>query len=117
MSEELPKNTKIHLALALAQGYSASKWAHANAVPKNTAYRWARKPEVRKAIQAHRRRLIDEAVGRMTKGTTEAAGFILNIASEAKTGGSGWGGKWRSETPGIVSGSYHFAPWSKPPQD
>jgi hypothetical protein len=83
MSDELPKNTKIHLALALAQGYSAAKWARANAVPKNTAYRWAREPEVRKAIQAHRRRLIDEAVGRMTKNAGEAADVLIRLARES----------------------------------
>jgi hypothetical protein len=82
MSEELPKNTKIHLALALAQGYSAAKWAHANAVPKNTAYRWAREPEVRKAIQAHRRRLIDEAVGKLTKNTSKAADVLIRLARD-----------------------------------
>jgi hypothetical protein len=82
MSDELPKNTKIHLALALAQGYSAAKWARANAVPKNTAYRWAREPEVRKAIQAHRRRLIDEAVGTLTKNTSKAADILIRLARE-----------------------------------
>jgi hypothetical protein len=80
MSEELPKNTKIHLALA--RGYSAAKWARANAVPKNTAYRWAREPEVRKAIQAHRRRLIDEAVGTLTKNTSKAADVLIRLARE-----------------------------------
>ncbi len=82
MSEELPKNTKIHLALALAQGCSAAKWARAHAVPKNTAYSWAREPEVRKAIQAHRRRLIDEAVGKLTKNTGKAADVLIRLARD-----------------------------------
>jgi hypothetical protein len=82
MSEELPENTKIHLAPALAQGYSAAKWARVHSVPKNTAYRWAREPEVRKAIQAHRRRLIDEAVGKMTKNTSKVADVLIRLARE-----------------------------------
>jgi transposase-like protein len=80
--EELPKDTKIYLALALAQGYSAAKWARAHGVPKNTAYRWAREPEVRKAIQAHRRRLIDEAVGKMTKNTSKVADVLIRLARD-----------------------------------
>jgi hypothetical protein len=85
MSQEQPKGGKTQLALALAQGISAARWARANQVPKNTAYRWARDPEVRKAVESHRRRTIDEAIGQMTKQSKWAVGGIIKIAREAES--------------------------------
>ena len=61
--EQQHKDGKTQLALALAQGVSAAEWARANQVPKNTAYRWARDLEVRKAVESYRRRTIDRAIG------------------------------------------------------
>jgi hypothetical protein len=52
MSETPRKNTKIQLALALAQGIPAVKWARANEVPRKTAHRWANDPLVRKAVES-----------------------------------------------------------------
>jgi hypothetical protein len=83
MSQEQPKGGKTQLALALAQGISAAQWARANQVPKNTAYRWARDPKVRSAIESHRRRTIDQAIGRMTKQSTRAVDGIIAIARES----------------------------------
>jgi hypothetical protein len=85
MSQEHPKGTKSQLALALAQGVSAAKWARAHEVPKNTAYRWARDPKVRKAVESHRRRAIDQAIGRMTERSTWAVGGIIAIARESES--------------------------------
>ena len=82
MSEELPKNPKIELAIALAHGVSAKSWGRANAVPQNTAYRWAREPEVRKEVASCRRRMVSRAVGRMARHTTRAADTIVRIARE-----------------------------------
>ena len=59
--------------------------ARANQVPKNTAYRWARDPKVRKAVESHRRRTIDQAIGRMTEYSTWAVGGIAAIAREAES--------------------------------
>jgi hypothetical protein len=85
MFQEQPKGGKTQLALALAQGVSAAQWARANQVPNNTAYRWARDPKVRKAVESHRRRTIDEAIGKMTKQSTWAVGGIIAIAKEAES--------------------------------
>jgi hypothetical protein len=85
MTQEQPKGGKTQLALALAQGVSAARWARANQVPKNTAYRWARDPKVRKAVESHRRRTIDQAIGRMTQQSTWAIGGIVAIAREAES--------------------------------
>jgi hypothetical protein len=85
MSQEQPKGGKTELALALAQGISAAQWARANQVPKNTAYRWARDRKVRSAVESHRRRTIDQAIGRMTKQSTRAVDGIIRIAREAES--------------------------------
>ena len=76
MSEQPRKNTKTQLALAIAQGVSVEKWARTNGVPRRTAFLWAKEPEVRKVVQACRRRVIDQAVGQMTKLSTRAVHTI-----------------------------------------
>src|SRR5271165_5908695 len=85
MSEEPIKGTKTQLAVALAQGHSVAKWARDNDVPRTTAFRWARDPEVRKAVESCRRRVMDQAVGRMTGHTAEAIKGIVRIAWNTKS--------------------------------
>jgi hypothetical protein len=84
-SEELDDGSKTELAQALAHGISAAKWAKSRNVPRNTAYRWAREPAVRKDVEAIRRRTIDLAVGRMTRHTTRAAEGIVTLADGAES--------------------------------
>ena len=50
-----------------------------------TTSRWAKDPLVRKAVESYRRRTIDEAVGKMTQYTTNAAEIIMRIAEEAES--------------------------------
>jgi hypothetical protein len=85
MAGEHQKSMKAQLALALAQGVAAAKWARAHEVSKMTAYRWAKDPMVRKAVHAYRRRTIDQAVGLMTMKTTRAANIIGTIAEEGES--------------------------------
>jgi hypothetical protein len=65
--EPVERGTKLQLAIALAQGGSIRGWARAHNVPRNTAQRWSKEPEVRKGVAACRRRMIDRAVGQMVK--------------------------------------------------
>ena len=83
MTEQPRKNTKTHLAIAIAQGVQVAAWAHANGVGRRTAFNWAKDPSVRKAVEDCRRRTIDQAIGLMTKQTTRAAAIILAISEEA----------------------------------
>ncbi len=85
MAEEHPRGTKAQLALALAQGVSAAKWARDHDVAKMTAYRWAKDPVVRKTVESFRRRTLDRAVGRMTKRCTWAADGIASIAKNSES--------------------------------
>ncbi len=70
------------MALALSRGITAAKWGRSNEVPKVTAYRWAKDPAVRKAVDTYRRRMIDRAVGVLTQQTAIAAGGIARIAKQ-----------------------------------
>jgi hypothetical protein len=85
MSGESRKSAKAKLAFAIAQGVSIAKWARANEVAAQTAFRWAREPAVRKAVETYRRRTIDEALGRMSKNTAWAADGIVTIAKHAES--------------------------------
>jgi hypothetical protein len=85
MSEELPNNPKTTLAIALAQGVTAARWARTNDVPRMTAYRWAKEPEVRAEVESIRRRYLDRAVGRMAKRATWAADKIARLADNAQS--------------------------------
>src|SRR5262249_45031934 len=85
MHEEPEKGTKMHLALALAQGISIRAWARANNVPRVTAQRWSHDPEVRKAVVTCRRRVIDRAVGMLAGRSSWAAGRICKLAGGAES--------------------------------
>jgi hypothetical protein len=85
MAGEHRESAKEELALALAQGISAAKWARANDVCKMTAYRWAKEPEVREMVESYRRRVIDQAIGRLAKRTVSAVEGIAKLASDAES--------------------------------
>ncbi len=64
--QKLPEAKKIRLAVAIAEGESVAVWARENGVHRGTAFRWAREPSVRRAVEACRRRTLDQAIGRTT---------------------------------------------------
>jgi hypothetical protein len=82
-----PENSTLspkgQLAIAIARGSSASKWAAANQVPKRTAQKWAREPKVRAEVERIRRRAPDRTVGRMTNGLNWATQGIFDLAKGA----------------------------------
>ena len=83
MSGESRKSSKGQLAVAIGQGISIAAWARANEVPARTAFRWAREPMVRKAVESCRRRTMDQAIGKMTKHSSWAVDAIAAIAKDA----------------------------------
>ena len=82
MADERQKSRKSQLALAIARGDCAAEWARSNEIPKATAYRWAKAPKFREAVESYRRRMIDQAVGVLTKQMADAAVGIAGIARE-----------------------------------
>jgi hypothetical protein len=73
------------LALAIAAGRTVSAWAEQEKVPRRTAYRWSRDPEVRQLVQQIRRRAIDRAIGTLAKHASAAAEEIGRIATKGET--------------------------------
>jgi hypothetical protein len=83
LDKEVRRYKKINLALAIAEGESIIAWAQQNGVPERTAFRWAQDPKVRREVEACRRRVVNQAIGRLTGLTTKAADGIANLAQEA----------------------------------
>ena len=84
MSEQEREIKKSQLAVAIAQGGSAGESARAQSVPKSTAYKWAKEREVRREVEACRRRSIDQAVDMLAKLTPWAAVQIAELAATAE---------------------------------
>jgi hypothetical protein len=84
MSEQDRAVKKSQLAVAIAQGGSAGEWARTQSVPKSTAYKWAKEREVRREVEACRRRSIDQAVDLLAKLTPWAAVQIAELAESAE---------------------------------
>ena len=78
-----PKLRKSTSPPRLRQGQSVAAWARHNGVPRSTAYDWASEPDVRRTVEACRRRTLDRAIGRMTNHTLWACDRIAELA---KTG-------------------------------
>ena len=83
MEKEVRRHKKIHLALAIAGGESIAAWAQQNGVSERTAFYWAKDPKVRREVDACRRRVVNQAIGRLTGMTTKAVDGITHLAREA----------------------------------
>ena len=59
MEKEVRRLKKIHLALAVAEGESIAVWARQDGVPERTAQRWAQDRNVRREVDACRRRALN----------------------------------------------------------
>ncbi len=85
MSDEVRPCKKTRLALAMARGESIAAWARHNQVPRSTAFRWAKDPELRRTVEALRRRALDRAIGRMVGLAIKATDGIARLAEGAKS--------------------------------
>jgi hypothetical protein len=85
MEKEARRHKKVHLALAIAEGESIAAWAQENGVSERTAFSWAKDPKVRREVEAYRRRVVNQAIGRLTGMTTKAVDGITNLAQEAES--------------------------------
>ena len=83
MEKEVRRRKKINLALAVAEGESIAAWARQNGVPERTAERWAQDRNVRREVDACRRRALNQAIGRLTGMATNAVDGIANLAQGA----------------------------------
>ena len=85
MIQDVRKTHKNEFTVAIAEGESIIAWAQENGVPERTAFRWAQDPKVRREVEACRRRVVNQAIGRLTGMTTKAADRISSLAQEANS--------------------------------
>jgi hypothetical protein len=85
MGEELPKNTKTQLALAVAQGMKVTTWARTHGVPRRTAFRWAKDPQFRAVVETCRRRAIDTTIGKLARHSMRAADVLAKLSRESES--------------------------------
>ena len=83
MEKEVRRLKKINLAAAVAEGESIAEWARQNGVPVRTAQCWAQDRNVRREVDACRRRALNQAVGRLTGMAMNAVDGIAHLAKEA----------------------------------
>jgi hypothetical protein len=83
MEEDVRRDRKTKLALAMARGESIASWARQNGVPLRSATRWAKDPKVRSAVEEWRRRALSRAIGRMAGLAIKAADGIASLAKGA----------------------------------
>jgi hypothetical protein len=81
--QDVRKNHENEFAGAIAEGESIIAWAQQNGVPERTAFRWAQDPTVRREVEACRRRVVNQAIGRMTGMAMNAVDGIVTLAKEA----------------------------------
>ncbi len=79
------QDKKNKLAVAIARGESITAWARQNQVSRRTAFRWAKDPQVRRAVDAWRRRSLNRAIGRMASLAMKAADGIARLAEGAES--------------------------------
>jgi hypothetical protein len=85
MPEDVRLDNKASLVQAIARGQSIDAWAKKNNVARSTAFRWASDPEVRREVEATRRRALGRAIGRLSSVALKAADGIITLAKEAES--------------------------------
>jgi hypothetical protein len=85
MSSGQRENRKKKLVAAIAMGMPVAEWARANNVPRRTAYRWAKEPKVKSAVEAYRRKAVDQSLGVLTKSLSKAAAAIADLGATAES--------------------------------
>ena len=83
MSRRHNQVRKSELARALAGGGTVAGWAKEKQVAESTAYKWARSPKVVDEIEAIRRAVLDQAIGRLSGKANCAAEQITRLAEAA----------------------------------
>jgi hypothetical protein len=85
MEEEVRRHKKMKLALAIAEGEPVIAWEQENGVPERTAFRWAQDRNVRREVDACRRRALNQAIGRLTGMAMKAVDGIAHLAQGAES--------------------------------
>ena len=74
------------LALAIAAGSTATKWAREQGLEPRTVRNWARLPECKLAVERHRRQIVDRAIGKLTRHTLAAVDVLAKLMKDGENG-------------------------------
>ena len=85
MSEGQRQNRKNKLVAAIAVGKPIAVWARENKVSRRTAYRWAKDPKVKAAVDARRRKAVDHSIGVLSGRLARAANAIADLGKAAES--------------------------------
>jgi hypothetical protein len=78
-----PGKPKIDaLALCIARGQSLRSAAQTLGIGASTASRWARSPGFPDRVEKFRARLVDRAIGRLSRAAASAADTLVNLLDE-----------------------------------
>jgi hypothetical protein len=80
-----PESLRTEFALHIAAGGLVAAWYKAKGIPKPTAYRWYRSPEIKAKVAEYRRRAVDRAIGRMAKNLGKAVSRIIDLIETGQT--------------------------------
>jgi hypothetical protein len=83
MSGDDRKTRMKELAQAVAGGQSIAQWATQNGVEERTAYRWAKKANMKTAVQSRRRRSVEQALGILSTQLPKAFTAIDTLGETA----------------------------------
>jgi hypothetical protein len=79
------EDQKTSLGVAMARGQSVAAWARKNGVAERTAQRWANETTVREASDLWRRRVLNQAIGRLVRRSNKAVDGIERLAHGAES--------------------------------
>jgi hypothetical protein len=74
------------LALAIAAGSTATKWAREQGLEPRTVRNWARLPQCKLAVERHRRQIVDRAIGKLTRHTLAAVDVLAKLMKDGENG-------------------------------
>jgi hypothetical protein len=83
MSGQQRTSRKKQLVIALTEGKLLDDWARENGISRRTAYRWAKDPKVKAAVNLHRRMAVDQSLAVMSEQVTWAAKAIGELGKNA----------------------------------
>jgi hypothetical protein len=85
MAKPNPENVSKYesLVLAVATGVSIADWCRKTRTNRSTASKWQMEPEFDQAVNAMRRRLLNEAIGKFTGAVCRVADGMVELAERA----------------------------------
>ena len=73
------------LAVAVASGMTVAAAARMLGIPRRSAYRWSKAERFLEAVEEIRTAALDRAIGKLSRGATQAAETMVELSAAADT--------------------------------